>query len=150
MLFIFALVSIMRLSSGARVYHGQNKSDLYDHFPMYQDTTQFYNLFLTRNSDEKEEKTETTRATSSTTSSTTTLSPNDVNFPHDPTSEKEAKYIKISSSIEIPETESVKLVLDALKVLWDASLTSMWKGFMPSMERVRRDTSAFESTKGTD
>ena len=138
----------MRLSSGARVYHGQNKSDLYDHFPMYQDTTQFYNLFLTRNSDEKEEKkeTESTRVTTS----TTTLSPNDVIFPHDPTSEKEAKYIKISSSIEIPETESVKLVLDALKVLWDASLTSMWKGFMPSMERVRRDTSAFESTKGTD
>ena len=148
MLFILALVSIMRLTSGARVYHGQNKSDLYDHFPMYQDTTQFYNLFLTRNSDEKEEQkeTESTRATTS----TTTLSPNDVNFPNDPTPEKEAKYIKISSSIEIPETESVKLVLDALKVLWDASLTSMWKGFMPSMERVRRDTSAFESTKGTD
>ena len=85
----------------------------------------------------------------STTESATTLSPNDVNFPHDTRfGQAEAKYIKISSSIEIPETESVKLVIDALKVLWDASLTSMWKGFMPSMERVRRDTSAFESTKG--
>ena len=133
----------MRLSSGARVYHGQNKSDLYDHFPMYQDTTQFYNLFLTRNSDEKEEKkeTESTRATTS----TTTLSPNDVNFPHDPTSEKEAKYIKISSSIEIPETETVKLVMEAIKVLWRAAMTGLRKGFMPTIERVRREA---DSSRG--
>jgi len=118
---------------------------------MYQDnsTTNFYNLlFSSRNREEQEVKEEITKVIV-TTESATSLSPNDVNFPHDARSgQAEAKYIKISSSIEIPETESVKLVIDALKVLWDASLTSMWKGFMPSMERVRRDTSALESTKG--
>ena len=60
------------------------------------------------------------------------------------------KYIKISSSIEIPETESVILVLDALKLLWNAAITSIKKGFMPSMERMRRDTTAANDSKGKD
>merc|ERR1719402_244785 len=52
--------------------------------------------------------------------------------------EASSKYIKISSSIEIPETESVTLILEALKVLWNAMMTSIMKGFMPNMERMRR------------
>ena len=60
------------------------------------------------------------------------------------------KYIKISSSIEIPETESVILVLDALKLVWNAAITSIKKGFMPSMERMRRDTSAAYDSKGEE
>ena len=63
--------------------------------------------------------------------------------------ETSSKYIKISSSIEIPETESVTLILEALKVLWNAMMTSIMKGFMPNMERMRRDTTATESSKGT-
>ena len=124
----------------------KNKSDLYKQDLLYQDTstTNFYNLLFSARKDRDKEE-EVTTETVTTTESARTLSYNDVNYPHDDT-----KYIKISSSIEIPETESVKITLDALKVLWNASLTSLWKGFMPSMERVRRDTSALESTKGID
>merc|ERR1719462_652178 len=61
--------------------------------------------------------------------------------------ETSSKYIKISSSIEIPETESVTLILEALKVLWNAMMTSIMKGFMPNMERMRRDTTVTESSK---
>ena len=64
-------------------------------------------------------------------------------------SDGDIRYIKISSAIEIPETESIKLIFSALKVLWEAFLTSIKKGFMPSMERIRRDTSAVETSKGT-
>ena len=126
----------------------KNKSYLYEQNPMYQDqetnSTNFYNLLFSARKDRDKEEELTTEIVT-TTESARTLSYNDVNFSHDDT-----KYIKISSSIEIPETESVKITLDALKVLWDASLTSIWKGFMPSMERVRRDTSALESTKGIE
>ena len=140
-------ISLSSAKSASSPYQ-KNKSDLYEQYPMYQDTstTNFYNLlFSARKDKDKEEEvtTETEILTTTESATTSTLSYNDVNFPHDDT-----KYIKISSSIEIPETESVKITLDALKVLWNASLTSLWKGFMPSMERVRRDTSAFESTKG--
>lgn len=153
-LFPVVMSLLLHLSSAKSASpYQKNKSDTYEQNPMYQDksTTNFYNLlFSSRNREEQEVKGEIAKVIVTTESSTTTLSPNDVNFPHDMRSgQAEAKYIKISSSIEIPETESVKLVIDALKVLWDASLTSMWKGFMPSMERVRRDTSALESTKGT-
>ena len=152
---LFPVVSLLLHLSSAKSAspYQKKKSDMYEQNPMYQDnsTTNFYNLlFSSRNREEQEVKGEITKVIV-TTESASTLSPNDVNFPHDTRSgQAEAKYIKISSSIEIPETESVKLVIDALKVLWDASLTSMWKGFMPSMERVRRDTSALESTKGTN
>ena len=151
MLFLFSVVSLfMNISfssaKSASSPYQKNKSDLYDQYPMYQDTstTNFYNLLFSARKD-KDIVEEATTEIETTTEFATTLSYNDVNFPHDDT-----KYIKISSSIEIPETESVKITLDALKVLWNASLTSLWKGFMPSMERVRRDTSAFESTKGID
>ena len=51
------------------------------------------------------------------------------------------KYIKITNSIQIPETESVKLIMDILKVIWEAIMTGITRGFMPTMERFRRDTS---------
>ena len=142
---MLVLILPISLVNSASPYQ-KNMSEMYEQFPMYQDTTKFYNLlFPPKHSDEDQGEDVTEIATKK----ITTLSPNDVNFPRDTSSDKgETKYIKISSSIEIPETESVKIVLDALKVLWDASITSMWKGFMPSMERVRRDTSAYESTKG--
>ena len=60
----------------------------------------------------------------------------------------ETKYIRISSSIEIPESESLILIMDAVKLLWNAGLESIKKGFFPTMERVRRDTSAVDSEKG--
>ena len=152
MIFLFSLVSlfinISFSSAKSASPYQKNKSYLYEQNPMYQDqetnSTNFYNLLFSPRKDKIKEE-EATTETVTTTESATTLSYNDVNFPHDDT-----KYIKISSSIEIPETESVKITLDALKVLWNASLTSLWKGFMPSMERVRRDTSAFESTKGNN
>ena len=155
MLIFFSVVSLFFHISAAKSAspYQKNKSDLYDQYQYQQNknnTTNFYNLlFSSRNRATDKGEDLKVIVTSTTTESATTLSPNDVNFPDDSRSgQVEAKYIKISSSIEIPETESVKLVIDALKVLWDASLTSMWKGFMPSMERVRRDTSSLERTKG--
>ena len=58
------------------------------------------------------------------------------------------QYIKITSSIEIPETETVKLVMEAIKVLWRAAMTALRKGFMPTFERVRRE--ADSSRGGTE
>ena len=55
------------------------------------------------------------------------------------------QYIKITSSIEIPETETVKLVMEAIKVLWRAAMTALRKGFMPTIERVRREA---DSSRG--
>ena len=59
--------------------------------------------------------------------------------------ENVTQYIKITSSIEIPETETVKLVMEAIKVLWRAALTGLRKGFMPTIERVRREA---DSSRG--
>ena len=59
--------------------------------------------------------------------------------------ENVTQYIKITSSIEIPETETVKLVMEAIKVLWKAALTGLRKGFMPTIERVRREA---DSSRG--
>ena len=53
--------------------------------------------------------------------------------------ENVTQYIKITSSIEIPETETVKLVMEAIKVLWRAAMTGLRKGFMPTIERIRRE-----------
>ena len=58
------------------------------------------------------------------------------------------QYIKITSSIEIPETETVKLVMEAIKVLWRAAMTGLRKGFLPTFERVRRE--ADSSRGGSD
>ena len=52
------------------------------------------------------------------------------------------KYIKITNTIQIPETESIKLIMEILKVIWEAILTGITRGFMPTMERFRRDTSS--------
>ena len=54
-------------------------------------------------------------------------------------------YIKITNSIQIPETESIKLIMEVLRVIWEALMTGLTKGFMPTVERFRRDTS---SSKG--
>ena len=62
--------------------------------------------------------------------------------------ENVTQYIKITSSIEIPETETVKLVMEAIKVLWRAAMTALRKGFMPTFERVRRE--ADSSRGGTE
>ena len=59
--------------------------------------------------------------------------------------ENVTQYIKITSSIEIPETETVKLVMEAIKVLWRAAMTGLRKGFMPTIERVRREA---DSSRG--
>ena len=55
------------------------------------------------------------------------------------------QYIKITSTIEIPETETVKMVMEAIKVLWRAAMTGLRKGFMPTFERVRREA---DSSRG--
>ena len=55
-------------------------------------------------------------------------------------------YIKITNSIQIPETESIKLIMEVLRVIWEAIMTGLTKGFMPTIERFRRDTS---SSKGS-
>ena len=52
------------------------------------------------------------------------------------------KYIKITNTIQIPETESIRMIMDILKVIWEAILTGITRGFMPTMERYRRDTSS--------
>ena len=61
--------------------------------------------------------------------------------------EKVTQYIKITSSIEIPETESIKLVMEAVRVLWRAVMAGLSRGFMPTLERVRRDA---DSSRGGD
>ena len=53
--------------------------------------------------------------------------------------ENVTQYIKITSTMEIPETETVKLVMEAIRVLWRAAMTGLRKGFMPTIERVRRE-----------
>jgi len=60
----------------------------------------------------------------------------------------ETKYIKISSSIEIPESESLILIMDAMKLLWSAGMESIKKGFFPTLERVRRDASVEDTKRG--
>ena len=132
------------MTGSARCAHVGNYTDSYDDLdidfiknkssPTYQDL--FYSKFLTTNDvhvdDEKAPKVKNIVVDNSTNIDNAT------------------KYIKISSSIEIPETESVILVLDALKLVWNAAITSIKKGFMPSMERMRRDTTAANDSKGED
>ena len=52
--------------------------------------------------------------------------------------EAENVNIKITSSIEIPETEGIKMVMEAIRVLWRALMAGVSRGFMPTLERVRR------------
>ena len=54
------------------------------------------------------------------------------------TKEAENVNIKITSSIEIPETEGIKMVMEAIRVLWRALMAGISRGFMPTLERVRR------------
>ena len=140
----FIVIISTILTGSARCAHVGNYTDSYDDLdidfiknkssPTYQDL--FYSKFLTTNDvhvdDEKAPKVKNIVVDNSTNIDNAT------------------KYIKISSSIEIPETESVILVLDALKLLWNAAITSIKKGFMPSMERMRRDTTAANDSKGED
>ena len=55
--------------------------------------------------------------------------------------EKKEHTIKISSQIEIPDSEGLRLVMEALKVTWNAAMKGLLDGFFPTIERVRRDTS---------
>ena len=140
----FIVIISTILTGSARCAHVGNYTDSYDDLdidfiknkssPTYQDL--FYSKFLTTNDvhvdNEKAPKVKNIVVDNSTNIDNAT------------------KYIKISSSIEIPETESVILVLDALKLLWNAAITSIKKGFMPSMERMRRDTTAANDSKGED
>ena len=48
--------------------------------------------------------------------------------------------IKISSQIEIPDSEGLRLVMEALRVVGKAAWSGMYHGFFPHLERVRRDT----------
>ena len=143
MIITITVISIL-FTGSARCAHVGNYTDSYDDLdidfiknkssPTYQDL--FYSKFLTTNDvyvdDEKAPKVKNIVVDNSTNIDNAT------------------KYIKISSSIEIPETESVILVLDALKLVWNAAITSIKKGFMPSMERMRRDTTATNNSKGED
>ena len=52
------------------------------------------------------------------------------------------KYIKITNSIQIPETESIKMIMEVLRVIWEAIMTGLTRGFMPTVERFRRETSS--------
>ena len=54
---------------------------------------------------------------------------------------EEEKTIKISSQIEIPDSEGLRLVVEALKVVWKAAVKGLLDGFLPTVERVRRETS---------
>ena len=140
----FIVVISTILTGSARCAHVGNYTDSYDDLdidfiknkssPTYHDL--FYSKFLTTNDvhgdDEKAPKVKNIVVDNSTNIDNAT------------------KYIKISSSIEIPETESVILVLDALKLVWNAAITSIKKGFMPSMERMRRDTTAANNSKGEE
>ena len=58
------------------------------------------------------------------------------------TTNSSTKYIKITNTIQIPETESIKLIMDMLRVIWEAIVTGITRGFMPTVERFRRDTSS--------
>ena len=49
--------------------------------------------------------------------------------------------IKISSQIEIPDSEGLRLSIDVLKVIGKAAWEGMFQGFFPHIERIRRDTS---------
>ena len=64
--------------------------------------------------------------------------------------EAENVNIKITSSIEIPETEGIKMVMEAIRVLWRALMAGISRGFMPTLERVRRgaDRSRGETRDG--
>ena len=50
--------------------------------------------------------------------------------------------IKISSQIELPSSEGLNLVMEAVRVIWSAILKGLFDGFFPVIERVRRDTSS--------
>ena len=136
---LFLITAFAHLTLEASPFGGYSSAEDKDNSttdknPLYRDQSTFYSTFFTSHDHGNNSKT------------------NDVSFVIDSSNAHngtETKYIKISSSIEIPETESVKIILDALKVVWEAALTSIKRGFMPSMERVRRDTAAAESTKGS-
>ena len=136
---LFLITAFAHLTLEASPFGGYSSTEDKDNSttdknPLYRDQSTFYSTFFTSHDHGNNSKT------------------NDVSFVIDSSNAHngtETKYIKISSSIEIPETESVKIILDALKVVWEAALTSIKRGFMPSMERVRRDTAAAESTKGS-
>ena len=53
---------------------------------------------------------------------------------------EESNTIKISSQIEIPNSEGMRLVVEALQVIWKALVKGLMAGFLPTMERVRRET----------
>ena len=53
---------------------------------------------------------------------------------------EESNTIKISSQIEIPNSEGMRLVVEALQVIWEALVKGLMAGFLPTMERVRRET----------
>ena len=50
--------------------------------------------------------------------------------------------IKISSQIELPSSEGLNLVMEAVRVIWSAIVKGLFDGFFPVIERVRRDTSS--------
>ena len=113
----FIVIISTILTGSARCAHVGNYTDSYDDLdidfiknkssPTYQDL--FYSKFLTTNDvhvdNEKAPKVKNIVVDNSTNIDNAT------------------KYIKISSSIEIPETESVILVLDALKLLLNTPRT---------------------------
>ena len=55
--------------------------------------------------------------------------------------EKKESTIKISSQIEIPNSEGLRLVMEALKVIGNAAMKGMLGGFLPKIERERRESS---------
>ena len=138
--FTSLVILCVLLISSARSAHVGNYTESYSDVvknetsPSYQDL--FYSKFLATNEVHEEDE----------------LVPKVKNIVVDNSTyvDNATKYIKISSSIEIPETESVLLVLDALKLLWNAAITSIKRGFMPSMERMRRDTTAANDSKGKE
>merc|ERR1719500_539080 len=49
--------------------------------------------------------------------------------------------IKISSQIEIPDSEGLRLAIEALKVIGKATWKGLFHGLFPTLERSRRDAS---------
>ena len=54
---------------------------------------------------------------------------------------KKDDTIKISSQIEIPDSEGLRLAMEALKVIGKATWKGLFHGLFPTLERTRRDAS---------
>jgi len=50
------------------------------------------------------------------------------------------KHIEIVNRISIPESEGIRLLISVTSMLWDTAWKGFFHGFLPKVERVRRET----------